>query len=169
MCGIIGIFGAGAYQKAEQGIEIMHLRGRDDRHITSIEDGVVGHCLHSIVDNLRQPLKGEGVFSSNCEIFNWKELCKKHDIDARNDSDMLFKLLEKKGIENIKKVLEIVDGVYAFSYTSHRKTYLARDILGVKPVFYDSMRFSFASERKELDKLGYRNVDELNQRKILFY
>ena len=56
--------------------------------------------------------------------------------DAKNDSELLYKLILKKDPKNLVKTLEEVDGVYAFCLKQDNKLYLARDIIGVKPLWY---------------------------------
>jgi asparagine synthase (glutamine-hydrolysing) len=126
---------------------------------------VLAHSLHSVVNFVEQPIVGRGRLVSNCEIYNWKELKKKYGLNARNDAELLFKLLEKRGID----VIDEIDGDYAFAYWTDGRLYLARDKIGIKPVWYSSSPFAFASERKVLLKLGFEKVHELNPRQILVY
>ncbi|MFH2028224.1 MAG: diphthine--ammonia ligase [Nanoarchaeota archaeon] len=179
MCGIIGIFGRNeAVKLVLKGLDILKNRGKDgfglyyddkkyfDKDLKKLKVGkskdCIGHCLHSVVGFVEQPLAGKGILAANCEIYNWKELGK-----AKNDSEMLLRLLDKK---NISEVLKSLDGVYAFAYLIEDELYLARDIIGVKPLWYShSDGFAFASEKKALEKLGYLDINELNPRKILKY
>jgi len=116
MCGIIGIFNRDNSQKlVSKGLNILKNRGKDAEGIVKIENNTIGHCLHSIVGkNIKQPLKGKGILSSNCEIYNWQELNDKFKLNARNDSELLFNLIEKNN-GNTKKILNELDGVYAFA------------------------------------------------------
>lgn len=120
------------------------------------ESITLGHSLLSLVNFVEQPLKNQGIFISNCEIYNWQELNKKYNLNAKNDSDLLHKLIEFKKIENLKETLKEIDGVYAFAYFDEKKQklILTRDILGVKPLFYSystqEKSFAFASEKKAL-------------------
>jgi len=162
MCGIIGVFGKDCKVKVEKGLDILKNRGRDGRDIYSGDGFTLGHCLHSIVGFVKQPIVGKGVLVSNCEIYNWKELNEKYSLNCSNDSEVLFKLLEEK---DVMEVLELLDGVYAFAYHRDGKLYLARDIIGVKPLWYSlSDGFSFASEKKALI-----DAKELNPREVLVY
>lgn len=176
MCGIIGIFdreNAGLLVK--KGLGLMK-RGSDSwgisdghiQHAPSLKrlkapdsDRCIGHCLHAVVSKVQQPV---GRITANCEIYNWKELAKVHSIKAKNDAELLGSLLDKNGIEAIDEL----DGDYAFAYWGE-DLILARDILGVKPLFFSTSNgFAFASEGKVLKNLGY-DVEELNPRKILVY
>lgn len=183
MCGIIGIFNSkDSTELVIEGLIVLKNRGKDGfgvyddclQHSGRLEcldikdsPNCVGHCLHSIVGEVNQPLKGKGVLVSNCEIYNWKELSTKHNVKAKNDSELLLRLLDSMGVE---KTLKEIDGVYAFAYWNDGRVVIARDIVGVKPVFYCTKPgFSFASEKKALEKIGLIDTEELNPRKIIEY
>ncbi len=183
MCGIVGISGKeNASGLVIKGMKIINYRGIDGYGIyynnkclysDSISfnvdktDLAIGHCLHAVVNKVKQPFKDKGVLAVNCEIYNWKELAEKYNIKAENDAELFFKLLEKFGVE---KTLELIDGDYAGCYFLENKIYLFRDRIGVKPIWYSlNDSFAFSSERKVLRELGYENVAELNPRKILIY
>lgn len=169
MCGIIGVFGReDSLKLVKTGLEVMKDRGLDAQGFHNDKNFSIAHCLHSVVGRLKQPLVDKDIFVSNCEVYNWKELSNKYNIGARNDSDMLFKLLQKKGVN--EKTLDELDGVYAFAFLSNNKLYLARDIIGIKPLWYSHVEgFHFASEKKALEKIGVIDINELNPRKILEY
>lgn len=185
MCGIIGIFNhEQAVTTAVKGLKLLKNRGRDGfgiatddylSHSKSISRlkmqparSCIGHCLHSVVSYVMQPLEGRGKLVANCEIYNWKELNKKHGLQAGNDAELLLRLIEKNGTANIINTLDELDGDYAFAYWGKSELILARDIIGIKPLFYShSNGFAFASERKVLEQLGYMNISELNPRKVI--
>ncbi len=188
MCGIIGIFNVeGAETLIMEGLKIMHYRGieghgiateKETKFSKTFEDlairssmNALGHNLHSVVSFVKQPIKGKGLFASNCEIYNWEALAKKYGIDAKNDSELLFWMLEK---DILPDAIEELDGDYAFAYWKNDEIMIARDIVGIKPVWYSSKRnnqpcFGFASEKKALEKTGFQEIEELNPRKIIFY
>ncbi|WP_340818035.1 diphthine--ammonia ligase [Methanolobus sp. WCC4] len=144
---------------------------------------VLGHRLHSMVNFVLQPIAYKGTIVANCEIYNWKELGEKYGIDAENDTDLLIQLIEKRlgdagtdaasdndTMKVIDKVLKEVIGVYAFAYWIDDAVYIARDIVGIKPLWYSSSTgFAFASEKKALARNGYADIKELNPREILAY
>lgn len=170
MCGIIGVFGCeDAERLVKVGLKILKNRGQDGFGCFSDKNFSLGHCLHSIVGRVEQPLVEKNdntAFVSNCEIYNWKKLNQQYNLDARNDSEVIFKLLKKKGLEILKEL----DGVYAFAFLSKDRLVIARDIMGVKPLWYShSVGFHFASEKKALEKLGLIDINELNPRKIMEY
>src|SRR3989339_2205122 len=123
MCGIIGIFHQQkAFAKMKVALAAMKNRGKDGFGIAgqnylqhqkklagftpTKEENLIGHALHSIVSFKPQPIKQSGLLVANCEIYNWRELAKKYKFKAKNDAELLLKLLEKKGMD----VLEELDG-----------------------------------------------------------
>lgn len=173
MCGIIGFFNIeDAGKKAKDGIKSISYRGQDACNIKVDKHGAVAHCLHALVSNVEQPFfDDEFVFLTNCEIYNWKNL----DSKARNDSDALFKHL--KNSNDLLEAMNDLDGVYAFALWNKKigNVFLARDLIGVKPLWYYyepvSGGFAFSSERKSLIKEGLEKayIQELNPRKMIMY
>ena len=183
MCGIIGIFHQeDAFERATSSLKIIQERGKDGcgyfdgSHMvhkkTIVElpstpsKNILGHVLHAIVNTVYEPIEHQGaVLAANCEIYNWRELVKKHKMPSKNDAILLLKLINKLGIE---KALEEVRGVYAFSYWKENDVFVARDIIGIKPLWYSSENgFSFCSEKKAMTHC--KTIEELNPRTILRY
>ncbi len=172
MCGIIGIFNDSlTKEKAKIMLLTIKNRGKDGYKLICRNNHALGHCLHSLVGFVHQPIKRNGWLSSNCEIYNWQELAKKHHISSKNDSQLLLYLLEKNGIDQIKETLKELDGPFAFAYWQENRLWLARDLLGIKPLWYswNTESFYFASEKKALEKIGCLDIQELNPRHILIY
>jgi diphthine-ammonia ligase len=161
MCGIIGVFGKNSKDLVAKGLELLNNRGKDGKGMVKSGSGYLGHTLHRIVGNVKQPLSKGGIITANCEIYNWQKISS----SANNDAEALLNHLERK------KSLEELDGVYAFGYYKNKTLTLARDILGVKPLwfFFDKDWFAFSSEKKVLEKLGFLDVKELNPRMVLTY
>ncbi|MBI2530204.1 MAG: diphthine--ammonia ligase [Candidatus Diapherotrites archaeon] len=174
MCGITGFFNYGGAEKlAERALELMHNRGIDAKGIYAPDsENALGHCLHAVVGFVKQPLVGKGALAANCEIYNWKELNVKYKFGAKNDAELLLKLLDKKGANEIKQVLSELHGTYAFAYLRDGKIAIARDLIGVKPLWYAldaDGKFCFASEKKVIEALAGQNALELNPREALVY
>ena len=162
MCGIIGMFGN--VEKIDTALAVMKNRGKDASSVEEEQNWALGHNLHAIVNHVAQPINKE--FVANCEIYNWKDLAEKYTIPAENDAHLLYELLKKKGTA----CLEELDGVFAFIWRKHDEVIAARDILGVKPLWYaEDGSFALASERKALEAIGFSNVRELHPRKVLSY
>lgn len=198
MCGIIGIFSKSSNINLDllsMGIESILVRGRDGigieingkmLHFSNIYDlkdsedlknfngkSIIIHILHAVVNHISQPLNfGKGTLVANCEIYNWKTLNNKLDFKdkAKNDSEMLLYLMDSKKEVNNELLLGL-DGDFALAYKRNENLWLARDLIGVKPLWYAHSPefFAFASERKALLLMGFDNPQELNPRKILHY
>ena len=172
MCGIIGVFNIKDSEKlVRKGLEIMRHRGKDGYGFYAKDKYALGHCLHAVVGNVKQPLidrRYDRIFAANCEVYNLKELSSKYKIKVRNDAELFYKLLER---EDVNKILSIIDGDYACAYLKNNKLYLFRDLFGVKPVWYaqENDGFAFASEKKVLENMGFNCIFDLNPRNILVY
>ena len=184
MCGIVGIFHQkNAPEQIKSALALLCNRGKDgigvsngkviahSKDLSALPSlpgtSLLGHTLHAIVDEVPQPLQGKGTLVANCEIYNWRELNKKYKFNAKNDAELLLHFLDTFSILK----LEELDGVFAFAYWRDNTLYLARDILGEKPIWYsyNADYFAFASEKKILEKLNYLDLQELNPRQILIY
>ncbi|MFB6209240.1 MAG: diphthine--ammonia ligase [Candidatus Nanohaloarchaea archaeon] len=161
MCGI-----AGSHERevVEELLDYLDHRG-ESSNFREKEDFTLGNVLHSIVGHVEQPVEEDGALTANCEIYNWRELANKYGWEVANDAELLLKLLERKGLD----ALEELDGIYAFTYLRKGELVLARDILGVNPVWYSENPFAFASEKKALEKAGFEDIRELHPRQVLKY
>ena len=171
MCGITGIY----YKDKNRKVEITTLqkandkmvhRGPDDKGY--LIDGNVGLAMRrlSIIDvsGGKQPIYNENrdcAIVYNGEFYNHEEIRvylekKGHIFSTKTDTEVIIHLYEEKG----PKLLEYMNGMYAFAIWDSRKKrlFLARDRLGIKPLFYyeDNEKFIFASEIKSI--LAYENV-----------
>ncbi len=156
MCGIFGVYKDLNQEKADKAISLLKHRG-SSVNIIKEKNKILYHVLHPVVNHVQQPLTAKSsVFMANCEIYNWKKLSETYSLNAKNDAECLFQLLEKKGIA----ALEELDGVYAFYYEKNSTIILARDIVGEKPLYYvfDKDVFAFASEAKAIKEYGEPKV-----------
>lgn len=163
MCGILG-FNWEDKSLARRMAEVLIHRGPDDAAFFS--DSGVSFAMRrlSIIDLKKglYPLTNEEgtlflVF--NGEIYNFKELRnmleeKGHSFKTANDGEVLVHGYEEFGT----KILEYLNGMFAFCiYDSKKKElFLARDRVGVKPLYYYFSRgnFVFASEIKSILELN---------------
>ena len=162
MCGITG---AENIETVEALTEHLKHRGQSCKN-TEAENFALGHFLHSVVGTVKQPIENRGFLSANCEIYNWKSLNEKYGWETENDAETLLKVLEEKGTEGLKEI----DGIYAFAYLEDDELILARDRLGVNPIWHTEKEedFAFASEKQALEKEDFE-ARELNPRQILRY
>jgi asparagine synthase (glutamine-hydrolysing) len=177
MCGITGIFDIFGRRLIDRNIldrmnESQHHRGPDEGGL-HLEPGVgLGHRRLSIIDLMtgRQPLYNEDrsvVVVFNGEIYNYRELLPElrglgHVFRTKSDTEVIVHAWESWG----EKCVDRFRGMFAFALWDVNKEtlFLARDRLGVKPLFYavqpDGM-FIFGSELKSLVAYG-GPMDELD-------
>jgi asparagine synthase (glutamine-hydrolysing) len=132
----------------------------------------MGHSRLAVVGGShgQQPFvsdDGTLVLMHNGEIYNYRELRKQlesnHNFLTKTDSEVLVHLLsEKYGGDLFKAVINIVpqlDGVYALAITDGKDIVIARDLIGVKQLYWveDETHFAFASEKKALWSIGLRD------------
>lgn len=171
MCGICGIFLFDKIQRVNREVlsdmnrQIAH-RGPDDDGF--FVDGNVGLAMRrlSIIDirTGHQPLSNEDgsiwiVF--NGEIYNHGELRKDlisrgHRYRTQSDTETIVHLYEEYG----KNCVQYLRGMFAFAIwdRTRRSLFIARDRLGIKPLYYrhQGETFLFGSEIKTI--LNYPHV-----------
>jgi asparagine synthase (glutamine-hydrolysing) len=164
MCGIAGIVNleAGPPDRGvvESMMEVMRHRGPDGEGVYSDFQATLGHVRLSIIDveGSQQPLANEDEtvwVTFNGEIYNYRELrdelqAKGHQLRTQGDTETLVHLYEDYGPEMVHHLI----GMFAFAIwdKKNRKLFLARDRLGIKPLYYCRRgdEFVFASEIKAL-------------------
>lgn len=88
-------------------------------------------------DNGNQPFYDDGVYlMCNGEIYNYKELIKKYNLDTKITSDCHV-ILEIYKKYDINEVLKAINGEFAFVLMDKTKglIYMCRDIFGIRPLF----------------------------------
>nr|WP_311526682.1 asparagine synthase (glutamine-hydrolyzing) [uncultured Ralstonia sp.] len=164
MCGIVGYSGFDHNTVDIRSLaDIQRHRGPDDRGSILFEEHriALGHLRLAIQDLSpagHQPMQtqsGSTVIVYNGEIYNTPELMAELRADGvtfrgHSDTEMLLYLYEKYG----ERMLSKLNGIFAFAIWDKKTTelFVARDQLGVKPLYYvaDGNRFAFASEMKAL-------------------
>lgn len=169
MCGIAGIFN---YQPADESIfqrihrmvgSILH-RGPDEQGIYLDDQVALGHARLSIIDigGGTQPIRNEDgsiwvVY--NGEVFNFPELrtdleSRGHRFYTKTDTEVIVHLYEEYGVACFERLI----GQFAIAIwdISTRHMILARDRVGIRPLFYtrQSETVIFASEVKALASSG---------------
>ncbi|MBH2760538.1 asparagine synthetase B family protein [Serratia ureilytica] len=165
MCGIAGVFGSDAEQYSVENMlhNISH-RGEPNyqTEINQAPGFKFGTNRLAIVDEDmgRQPfISPDGMVNCilNGEIYNHNELReslrKKYNFKSNCDSEVVLAGYLQFG----EKIFELIQGMYAVAiYDSNRSSwYLARDHLGIKPLYYaiDREHCFFSSELKSFDCL----------------
>jgi len=171
MCGITGIFDTRAARPVAHPVlhrmnESQTHRGPDEGSL-HLEPGVgFGHRRLSIIDVAtgQQPLFNEDhsvVIVFNGEIYNFQELIPElqalgHMFRTKSDTEVIVHAWEAWGEDCVQRLR----GMFAFAlWDRNRQTFfMARDRLGVKPMYYavlDDGMLLFGSELKSL--LAYRD------------
>ncbi len=115
--------------------------------------------LKKDLENNRQPFKSNNlILIFNGEIYNCNIIKEKLGLnESLSDGEVLLKLIENTSKGKLSKkvlfdVISNLDGDYAFAVYDGEELILARDPIGVKPLYYslDNDNLSFASEPKAL-------------------
>ena len=179
MCGICGL----TYFDRERPVSHLQIRemcdvithrGPDDFGVLARKNFGIGMRRLSIIDlsTGKQPISNEDgsvwiVF--NGEIYNHlelrKDLIKKgHQFRTQTDTEVIVHAYEEYGKDCPNKL----NGMFAFAIWDQKRQslFIARDRVGIKPLYYynDSQKFAFASELKSILQLDEvpRQVDSLS-------
>lgn len=181
MCGIAGFDGTGDQTLIERMAARIKHRGPDDSGSWMAPDASVGfaHRRLSILDlscRGHQPMSDGGrraVITFNGEIYNFLELRAALEkrgwtFESTSDTEVLLKGYLEYGHD----ILDKLNGIFAFAIHDLRDatTFIARDHLGVKPLYLVELADTvlFASEMKAL-LVDSRVSRELDQRALLRY
>ena len=166
MCGIVGIFDLHNNSEIDRDLlermnQTQFHRGPDEGGI-HLEEGLgFAHRRLSIIDlsHGQQPLFNEDktvVVTYNGEIYNFQELSKElkekgHVFDSHCDTEVIVHAWEEWG----EQCVEHFRGMFAFGIwdRNQQTLFLARDRLGIKPLYYSLLengQLIFSSELKAL-------------------
>ena len=177
MCGIFGWLGAGIDPDLAQRLrDRLQHRGPDDAGAWFDQDAGVwlGQRRLSILDLSplgHQPMLSpcsRYVLSFNGEIYNYKELRLRlkssgHSFRGESDTEVVLMACATWGVETAAKSFE---GMFAFGLHDRAEhiLWLARDPMGMKPLYYAHRgdRFAFSSELTSLLPLSWidRSIDQ---------
>lgn len=156
-------------------------RGPDASGVFLDGNAGLGHARLSIIDlnSGAQPMCNEDesvwiVF--NGEIYNFKELrsyllARGHRFRSQSDTEVIIHLYEELGPECVERLR----GMFAFALwdKSKQRLFLARDRVGIKPLYYysDSQAIWFGSEIKAIltDESIPRELDLMSVRKFFAF
>jgi len=184
MCGIAGIFNVDADALIDKDIlgrmsDVQEHRGPDESGVF-IDHGIgLAHRRLSIIDlaSGQQPLTNEDgsvIVTYNGEIYNYPELMAElikygHQFKTHSDTEVIVHAWEEWG----KDCVNHFRGMFAFAIWDKNKEslFIARDRLGIKPLYYsliDHRTIIFGSELKVLTKFPGVTC-ELNHESIQDY
>lgn len=159
MCGITGILGIKDKRMITRMTQSIKHRGPDDWGFFLDEDISLGHRRLSIIDleGGKQPIYNEDkqiAIVFNGEIYNFKALRdgleKNHTFYTNTDTEVIIHLYEEYGLDFVK----YLEGIFALAIYDRNKKILvlARDHMGIKPLFYAKVdgALIFGSEIKSI-------------------
>jgi asparagine synthase (glutamine-hydrolysing) len=166
MCGIAGVAGNVDTQGLRAMLDAQQHRGPDGRSIWQAQGApyLMGHDRLAIIDVAggRQPIPNEDEslwIVVNGEIYNHErlraQLGRRHHFRTGSDSEVVLHLFEERGPEAFAEL----DGMFAAAICGQDGgLVLARDPLGIKPLYYGGNgdgALYFSSEIKSLvDRAG---------------
>jgi asparagine synthase (glutamine-hydrolysing) len=176
MCGIAGIVGARASAEIARSMaQRLRHRGPDGDGVWSEPGVALSHrrlAIQDLTDAGSQPmLFGSHVLTYNGELYNHERLraALPGPWVSSGDTEVLLRLLATEGSACLSRVV----GMFAFASwdTQSRRLLLARDRLGIKPLYYRLLPdgIAFASELKALMLLGAAQIDPSAVRDFLFH
>jgi asparagine synthase (glutamine-hydrolysing) len=170
MCGINGVVGAGAGVPLDEATllamrDSLTHRGPDDagHHLTA--GAALGSRRLAILDlsaRGRMPMStpdGRFWITYNGEVYNYRDLrtlleARGHSFATRTDTEVILRLFAEEG----PAMLSRLNGMFAMAVwdARERSLFLARDRLGIKPLYYAEREGAlyFASEEKALFASG---------------
>ena len=163
MCGINGVYNHLNLNDPRRQVLNMNSmsshRGPDHTDIYIDQDVVLGHNRLSIIDldnRSNQPFicsDKKVILSFNGEIYNFQELksqLKHYHFITNSDTEVVVAAYKKWGIHFLTKL----DGMFAMALwdVEHKKLFLARDPMGIKPLYYyqNNNSVAFSSEIRSL-------------------
>ncbi len=159
MCGIAGFVGAKAGPITRKMVRSLKHRGPDGSSVWDNGSVSLGHTHLKVTGDLSQPVIQDGkAIVYNGEIYNFGEF-----LPGTSDTEALAGVILKNGMDSFLKAAPLIDGEYAFAYYDGSRLLLARDPVGIKPLFYGECEdgFGFASEKKALMGNGIKNIKAL--------
>ena len=176
MCGIVGYINCGSIQELEQSVRALKHRGPDDQGVKwfANKNSGLGHTRLSIIDlseKGHQPMydpESRNWIIYNGEIYNYIDIrreleSKGFQFVSTSDTEVILKAYHAWGTDCLQKF----NGMFAFAVYNEisGKLFMARDRLGIKPLYYyqQNEKLIFASEIKAiLSNSVYNREPDLN-------
>lgn len=161
MCGIAGVvFNEISSSSIEKTLDVLNNRGPDAHGVFFDDDVILLHTRLSVIDltkSASQPMIsscGRFVIVFNGEIYNYHELKSslvgEYIFQSHSDTEVILACFSKYGTD----MLQYLQGMFAFAIWDklNGELFVARDRLGVKPLYFSSALkgFAFASRPQAL-------------------
>ena len=180
MCGIFLIFskqgndiGTNTIDQVLANFNHLRRRGPDKYSLLIVNECLIGFqrlAINDTSENGMQPFRHidksqqTSLTICNGEVYNYHALVQQEGVDlkSRSDCEIIPHLFANY---STKDALNHMDAVFALIHynVSTKTVTIARDRLGVKPVFYaeNNEFFAVASEAKALEGLAFTNISQL--------
>ena len=159
-------------------MRLLFHRGPDNQSVHMVDENLIfGHARLSIIDlnyKSNQPIESkDSILTFNGEIYNYIELKNGLDYEFRTQGDT--EVLLASYIKYGEKCVENFNGMFSFAIVDRGKneTYIVRDRLGIKPLYYiqNDKELIFSSEIKSIlclldEKIQLTKAQENTGRKI---
>jgi asparagine synthase (glutamine-hydrolysing) len=174
MCAIAGVHGRSDPPAVRRMMELLEHRGPDGSGLHDDARLTLGHRRLSIIDLATgdQPMQAPdsgSVVVFNGEIYNYRDLrlrlefgrlarnSRHHEFLTESDTEVILHAFEEWGTRCVREFR----GMFAFALAGPHGLFLARDPLGVKPLYYavEDGSFWFASEIKALLRVASRVME----------
>jgi asparagine synthase (glutamine-hydrolysing) len=162
VCGIAGIAGSDEVERVSEMLLDLAHRGPDSEGVVCTPGACLGHRRLSIIDleGGYQPMcdsGGESCIAYNGEIYNYQDLrgsLADADFLTSSDTEVILKLSQSR--RPTAEWLQQLDGMFAFAIAGSDGLLLARDPLGIKPLYLGRRgeKLAFASEIKALQDVA---------------
>jgi len=160
MSGIAGIWGGNDKESVRQMMRLLGHRGPDVQGLCQGQDGTLGHLRLSTMDMEGgnraiandQPRRAIIADGRIYDLPSSEERpSNSHGLEGRSDAEFALHLYDKLG----KGMVHRLDGVFALAIADGEDLFLARDAIGVKPLYYANRgkALVFASELKAFEGL----------------
>ncbi|MBI3159528.1 MAG: asparagine synthase B [Chloroflexi bacterium] len=153
MCGIAGSYPNADPKNLATSLERLRHRGPDAQRLIRASRGSFAQTRLAILDvaHAHQPMNREGdwiVF--NGEVYNFRKLLRllPSPVQTESDTEAILRLYQTLGPDCVT----LLDGMFAFAVLSGEELFLARDPLGIKPLYigFKDDNLYFASELKAI-------------------
>jgi asparagine synthase (glutamine-hydrolysing) len=181
MCGIVGTLANHGEElildELSRASDTLDSRGPDDSGLWA-EAGVgLAHrrlAIQDLTSGGHQPMQspdGRHIIVFNGEIYNFRTLRRELDWpwQGQSDTEVILAAYATWGADCLGRFI----GMFAFAiWDRHEKSlFLARDRMGVKPLYYteDKERFSFASRPRALTQLAPALCQSVDEQALRYY
>jgi asparagine synthase (glutamine-hydrolysing) len=157
MCGIAGSYRENDTEVVRAMLSVLRHRGPDGTGLCDLPGATFGHSRLAILDlqGGHQPMEAGGTWITyNGEVYNYRILQERFlggaVMSGHSDTEVLLHFFRKLGPSMIAQL----DGMFALAILHEGELFLARDPLGIKPLYYGEKKgvLYFASEIKALSR-----------------